>query len=96
MKTFFKIVGWIVAVLVGLFIWHAFPDIQPVVTWGLGAAFIYHLVSTLVQEIVKRVLTDELRELRRQSIAAADRLEVIDRKVSAILRDALEQSRARS
>jgi len=92
-KTFFKIAGWLVAALVGLFVWHAFPDIQPIVTWGLGAAFIYHVVSTI--ETVKEVLNAELFEIRRRSIAAEDRLEPIDRKVSAILRDALEQRRAR-
>ena len=96
MKRFFKIVGWIVAALVGLFIWHAFPDVQPLVTWGLGAAFAYHIISTIVEETVKRVMSDELLELRRQSNAAADRLETIDQKVSAILKDALEQRRARS
>jgi len=56
----------------------------------------FHVVSTIVKETVKEVLNAELFELRRRSIAAEDRLEVIDRKVSAILRDALEQRRARS
>jgi hypothetical protein len=95
MKTFLKIAAWIIAALAGLFIWHAFPDLQPVVTWALGAAFIYHLVSTLVKDTVKEVLNEELFELRRRSIATEEHLEGIDRKVSALLRDALEQRRAR-
>ena len=43
---------------------------------------------------VKRLIRDELRELRLQSNATACRLELIDRRVTAILRDALEQRQA--
>ena len=95
MKLFLIIVGWVLAALVAIFIWHAFPDVQPAVTWGLGAAFIYHMVSTIVEETVKRVVRDELLELRRQSHTNTDRLEAVDRKVSAILADALDERRRR-
>jgi len=53
------------------------------------------VLSTIVEATVKRLIADELLELRRQSNAAANRLDVLDRKVTAILRDALEQRRLR-
>ena len=95
MKTFFKVVIWFMAAVFGLFVWNVTPDFRPLVTWILAAAFICYVLSTIVEATVKRLITDELLELRRQSNAAADRLDVLDRKVTAILRDALEQRRLR-
>ena len=88
MKTFFKVVAWIAAAFVGLFLWNVTPDFRPIITWLLAAAFICYVLSTIVEVTVKRLIWDELLELR-------SRLEVLDRKVSAILRDALEQRRLR-
>jgi predicted PurR-regulated permease PerM len=95
MKTFFKVVIWFMAAVFGLFVWNVTPDFRPLVTWILAAAFICYVLSTIVEATVKRLIADELLELRRQSNAAANRLDVLDRKVTAILRDALEQRRLR-
>ena len=95
MKTFFKVVIWFMAAVFGLFVWNVTPDFRPLITWILAAAFICYVLSTIVEATVKRLIADELLELRRQSNAAADRLDVLDRKVTAILRDALEQRRLR-
>jgi hypothetical protein len=95
MKTFFKAVIWFMAAVFGLFVWNVTPDFRPLVTWILAAAFICYVLSTIVEATVKRLIADELLELRRQSNAAANRLDVLDRKVIAILRDALEQRRLR-
>jgi hypothetical protein len=46
------------------------------------------VLSVIVEVTVKRVMSDEHLELR-------SRLELLDRKVTAILRDALEQRRLR-
>jgi hypothetical protein len=46
------------------------------------------VLSIIVEVTVKRVISDEQLELR-------SRLDVLDRKVTAILRDALEQRRIR-
>jgi len=83
------------AAVFGLFVWNVTPDFRPLVTWILAAAFICYVLSTIVEATVKRLIADELLELRRQSNAAANRLDVLDRKVTAILRDALEQRRLR-
>ena len=56
--------------------------------------FICYGISIVVRVTVKSLIRDELRELRLQSSATACRLELIDRRVTAILRDALEQRRA--
>ena len=42
----------------------------------------------------KRLIGDELLELRLQSNAVANRIELMDRRVTAILRDALEHRQA--
>jgi len=88
MKTFFKVVIWIAAVSLGLFVWNVFPDFRPLVSAILAAAFVCYVLSIIVEVAVKRVMSDEQMELR-------SRLELLDRKVTAILRDALEQRRLR-
>lgn len=65
------------------------------ITWALVAAFICYVLSTIVEVSIRRVMRDELRELRRQSDAAANQLALVDRKVNAILKDALERCRLR-
>jgi hypothetical protein len=88
MKIFFKVVIWIAALFIGLFVWNALPDFRPLVSSLLAAAFACYVLSIIVEVTVKRVMSDEQLELR-------SRLELLDRKVTAILRDALEQRRLR-
>ena len=95
MKIFFKVIVWIAALCFGLFVWNVFPDFRPLVSAILAAAFVCYVLSTIVEATIKRLIGDELLELRRQSNATAHRLDVLDRKVTAILRDALEQRRLR-
>jgi predicted PurR-regulated permease PerM len=84
MKTFFKVVIWIVALIVGLIVWNLASDFRPLVASILAAAFACYVLSLIVEATVKRVISDEQLELR-------SRLEVLDRKVTAILRDAVER-----
>jgi hypothetical protein len=94
-RTFLKVVIWLMAAVVGLFVWNAAPDFRPIITWVLVAAFVCYVLSTIMEATIKRLIGDELLELRRQSNATANRIDVLDRKVTAILRDALEQRRLR-
>jgi hypothetical protein len=87
MRTIFKWAAWVLAGLVAIFIWFAYPAVQPIVMWGAGAAFVYHFFSTIIEETIKKVMWSELMELRRQSNANVERLERIDRKVSSLLRN---------
>ena len=84
MKTFFKVVIWIVALIAGLIVWNLASDFRPLVASILAAAFVCYVLSLIVEAAVKRVISDEQLELR-------SRLEVLDRKVTAILRDAVER-----
>ena len=86
MKTFFKVVIWMAAAVAGLTVWNAAPDFRPLVSSILAAAFVCYILSAIVEVTVKRVISDEQLELR-------DRLEVLDRKVTAILREAFERRR---
>ena len=94
MRTFFKVVGWVIAAVSGLVVWNLLPETRTIISCGMVVAFICYGLSIVVGVSVKRLIGDELRELRLQSNAAACRLELIDRRVTAILRDALEQRQA--
>ena len=95
MKTFLRVILWILALVLGLFVWNVTPDFRPIISWVLAAAFVCYVLSIIVEVTVKRLIANELLELRRQSNATVNRLDLLDRKVTAILRDALEQRRFR-
>jgi len=86
MKAFFKAVIWMATAVAGLIVWNMAPDFRPLISSILAAAFICYVLSVIVEVTVKRVISDEQLELR-------SRLEVLDRKVTAILRDAFERRR---
>ena len=93
MRTFFKVVGWVMATISGLLVWNILPETRAIISCGMVVAFICYGISIVVGVTVKRLIGDELRELHLQSNSAACRLELIDRRVTAILR-ALEQRQA--
>ena len=88
MKTFFKVVIWMATAFVGLFVWNVAPDFRPLVASILAAAFVCYVLSVIVEVTVKRAISDEQLELR-------SRLDVLDKKVTAILREAFERRRLR-
>lgn len=88
MKTVLKISIWFAAVFVGLFLWNATPDFRPLLTWIIAATIAGYLFAVVVGVTVRRVTSSELLVLHK-------RLELLDRKVTALLKDALEQRRAR-
>jgi hypothetical protein len=88
MRAFSKVVVWATALFFGVFIWNITPHFRPLIAWILAAAFLCYVLSIMVELILKRLVCGELQELQK-------RLDVIDRKVTAILRDALEQRQLR-
>ena len=88
MKAFFRVVIWIATTVTGLVVWNVAPDFRPLVSSILAAAFVCYALSIIVEVTVKRVISNEQLELRSS-------LEVLDRKVTAILRDAFERRRLR-
>jgi hypothetical protein len=96
MDAFLKVVGWIGATVMGLLVWNLFPETRAIITCGIALAFICYVLFIVVGVTVKRLMGDELRELRLQSNVVADRLDLMDRKITAILRDSLELRQAAS
>jgi hypothetical protein len=88
MKAFLKIVIWFAAAFIGLFFWNVTPDFRPLLTWLMLAAIAGYIVSIFVGLTIRRVTSAQQLELH-------NRLELLDRKVTALLKDALEQRRAR-
>jgi hypothetical protein len=64
------------------------PDFRPLITWLIVAALVCYGQSLIVQMTLKRVISGDQEEVR-------NRLELLDRKATALLKDALEQRRLR-
>jgi hypothetical protein len=86
MKTPFKIMVWFTAAFIGLFLWNMTPDFRPLITWLMVAAFVCYVFSIIVESTVKRVIGQ---------LELNSRLDLLDRKVTALLKDALDQRRLR-
>ena len=95
MKSFIKFAIWLAAAFVGLFIWNTAPDFRPIATWAVPAAIACYGLSFIVQRAVRRLISDELIELRHQMDLATNQLTTLDRKVTVLLKDALEQRQQR-
>ena len=78
METLFKVVRWIVAAVLGLLVWKYVPETRAIITCVIAVAFVCYVLSILVGVIVKRLIGDELLELRLQSNAIANRLDLLD------------------
>lgn len=88
MRLYLRIVAWFAAAIVGLLVWNLIPDLRPVISWLIVASLIGYLVSILVGMTVRRVMSAEQIELH-------SRLDLLDRKVNALLKEALEQRKLR-
>ena len=94
MDRVFKVVCWIVGAVLGVLVWTVFPETQTFIACLLAASAACYVFLAAVKVTVQRIIGDELMEIRLQGNAVADRLELMDRKITAILRDALEQRQA--
>ena len=72
MKRFAKVAVWLIALILGLFIWNALFGTQRLIfdqsSLGLAAAFICYVLSAIVEITIKRIIWDELLPLRRHAI----------------------------
>jgi hypothetical protein len=71
-------------VFVGLFLWNVTPDFRPLITWLIAGSLVCYFVCIVVGMTVKQAMSAEQPKLH-------SRLELLDRKVTAHLKDALEQ-----
>ena len=88
------ILGLIVTGVLGLLIWALFPEAQTLIACVLVASAIFYVFFAAVKATVGRLIGDQLTELHLQINAVAERLELVDRKTTAVLRNALEQREA--
>ena len=84
MDRILKVVGWVGFAVLGLVVWTVFPEAQTVIACFLAATLIFYVFFAAVKATVRQIVGDQLMELR-------ERLELMDRKTNALLRNALEQ-----
>ena len=86
MSAYARIAVWFAAAFAGLLVWNLAPDLRPLITWFMIGMFICYGISLIVGQTVKRIISIEQLSLH-------NRLDVLDRKVTALLRNALEERR---
>jgi hypothetical protein len=89
-----EIAGWIVVAAIGLVLWSALPELRTILACLLTATLIYRVFVATVHLTVKRIVGDQLMELRTEIGAVVERLEHIDRKTNALFLDTLAQRQA--
>jgi hypothetical protein len=91
-----EIVGWVVVATVGLVLWSLLPEVRTILACLLTATLIYRVFVATVHLTAKRIVGDQLMELRTEVNALAERLEHIDRKTNGLFLDSLTQRQAAS
>lgn len=91
-----EIAGWIVVAIIGLALWSAFPEVRNILACLLTATLIYRVFVATVRLTAKRIVGDQLMELRTDVGAVVERLEHLDRKANALFLDSLAQRQAAS
>ena len=86
MDRILKVVGSVVVAVLGLVVWTVFPEAQTIIAFFLAATLIFYVFFAAVKVTVGQIVGDQLMELH-------ERLELMDRKTNALLRNALEQRR---
>jgi hypothetical protein len=91
MDRIFKIVGGAVVAVLGVVVWIFFPEARTIIACFITATLIFHVFFAAVRVTVGRLVGDQLTELRLEINSVDKRLEFMDRKINALLRNALEQ-----
>ena len=91
MNRLLETVGWVVVAVMGFVLWSVFPEVRTFIACLLTATLIFYVFFAAVKVAVGRLVGDQLMELHLQINAIAERLELMDRKTNALLRNALEQ-----
>ncbi len=93
MDRIIKIVGWVVVAVLGLVVWTFFPEAQTIIACLLAATLIFYVFFAAVKVTVGQMVGDKLMELRLEINSVDKRLELMDRKTNALLRNALERAK---
>ena len=96
MDRILEIARWIAGAIIGVVLWTLLPELRTILACLLTATLIYRLFVATVRLTAKRIVGDQLVELRSEVGAIAERLEHIDRKTNALFLDTLAQRQAAS
>lgn len=91
MKTFRNLATGLAVAIVGLLFWNGAPDLRPIFAWTIVAVIGCYVLVLAAKRILRRLLTEELVELRYKLDATTDKLEILDRKLTVLLKHALMQ-----
>jgi hypothetical protein len=90
MSRALEIACGITVAIVGVVLWIALPEVRTILALLLSATLIYRVFVATVHLTAKRIIGDQLIELRTEVSAIAERLEHIDR-TNALFLDLLRQ-----
>jgi hypothetical protein len=96
MDRIVEIVGWLVIAIIGVVLWSVFPEARTILACFLTATLIHHVFVAAVRLTARRLVSDQLRELRSEVNAIAERVEHIDRKTNMLLMNAMSQRQTTS
>jgi hypothetical protein len=89
-----RIAALIMTAVLGILVWSIFPEAQTAIACLLAASAIFYVFFAAVKATVGRLIGDQLTDLNLQINAVAERLELVDRKTTAVLKHSLEQREA--
>lgn len=94
MDRLLEIFGWVVVAIIGIVLWSVFPEVRTILACLLTATLIHRVFVAAVRLTARRLVSDELMELRLEISSIVERLEHIDRKTNALHMNALAQRQA--
>lgn len=93
MEALRRFASAIALAVVALGVWNAFPDYRPVFIWVVLAILAHNAVWQLAQSAARRRLSEELLDIRIQGNNTGEKLDLLDRKINALLEDAIQRRR---
>lgn len=93
MEALRRFAAAIALAVVALGVWNAFPDYRPVYIWVVLAILAHNAVWHVAQSAARRRLSEELLDIRAQGNNVEEKLDLLDRKINALLEDAVQRRR---
>ena len=91
MDRILETAAWVVVATMGLVLWVVVPDLRTILACFLAGTLIHRVFVAAVKITARRLVGDQLTELRSEINAIAERLGHNDRKTNALLMNALAQ-----
>lgn len=94
-KKTLRWVGYVVAGGVAVLLYFAYPQVQTIVLFVAGGAFAAKFIEISTEAAIQKFFREDFMNIRGQIAATAENAEATERKVSMLLRDALERRQRR-